>query len=365
MIAHDFAEAFGGAERVLAEMARAFPGAPVYAIAGRDEVAERMGIADRFHTLLPSTPALLRHYRALTPAYPALVRRRRLPDADVLVSSSYAFAHGLRTVNDAPRVCFCHSPLRFAWTMTEEYARQLGGGPLRPVAGRGLGALAALMRRLDRRAAAGVDVWLAGCENVADMIRSSYGAEPRLVRPPVDTTRFSPGAGGGVGDHFLIAGRLVEPYKQVATAIRAFAGVDAELRIAGDGPAMAELRELAGPNVRFLGALGDEALIAEMRNCAAGIFPSRDDLGLAPLEIMACGRPVLAYGAGGALETVVAGVTGEFFPEQTPESLAEAVRGFHPGAYDPAAIRAHAEGWNPERFRAELAAVIAEVAGGG
>lgn len=151
VIAHDFVEAFGGAERVIATAAEMLPFAPFWAIAGRHSVAERMGVGDRFHSVLPERDALLRHYRVLAPAYPALVRLRPLPAADVLLSSSDAFAHGFRTVNDAPQVCYCHGPLRFLWSMTGSYADRLASTRVRR---RAFHALAEAMRWADRRAAA-------------------------------------------------------------------------------------------------------------------------------------------------------------------------------------------------------------------
>ena len=361
VIAHDFAETYGGAERILASIAEEFPDAPVWAILGRPAVAERMGVADRFHSVLPPRPALLRSYRALTPLYPSLVRRHRLPAADVLLTSSYAFAHGFQTENDAPQVCYCYSPLRFAWSMTDAYGAEFGGA----LANRSLGLLAGAMRSLDRRAARGVDRYVAESEFVADQLRRFYGVEPEVIFPPVDCTRFTPSAESGHDDFFLLCGRLIEPYKQPFMAVEAFRSLGARLVVAGDGPALSELRRIAPPNVEFLGHLADDELVPLMQRCTAAVFPSRDDFGLIPVEVMACGRPVVAFAGGGALETVLPGVTGEFFEEQTADALEAAVRAFDPGRYDTAAIRAHAEQWDVPRFKAAMRTVVEEVAAGG
>jgi glycosyltransferase involved in cell wall biosynthesis len=358
VITHDFAEIYGGAERVTEEIARAFPDAPVYAVTGRPCVAERMGVGDRFHTILAPRRRLLEGYRLLTPAFPPLVDRVRLPEADVLVSSSYAFAHRLRTRNDAAQLCYCHSPLRFAWSMTDNYRHEYLGK--RRVAGAAFDLFATAMRRSDRRTSARVDHYLTQSPFVADQIREFYGRDADVVGAPIACDRFRPG--GTPGDYYLICCRLVEPYKRVGLTLEAFRRLDRRLIVAGDGPAYAELRAAAPPNVEFTGHLEDDELIPLMQRCLATVFPSRDDFGLIPLEAMACGRPVIAYAGGGAMHTVVPGLTGEFFAEQTVDALAEAIGSFDPGAYDSAAIRAHAEQWDARRFRARIAAAVRALA---
>ena len=173
VIAHDFMETYGGAERITEEMARAFPDAPVVAILGREAVAQRMGVADRFRSLLPERPSLLRRYRLLAPAVPGLVHWRRLPEAEVVLSSSYAFAHRLRPRGGATRVCYCLSPLRYAWTMTDRYQEEWGGGP---ASRRAFELLAGAVRTSDRAAAAGIDAWLTHSSAVAGQIsRTRFG----------------------------------------------------------------------------------------------------------------------------------------------------------------------------------------------
>ena len=354
VIAHDFMETFGGAERVVQEMAQTFPDAPVIAILGRRSVARRMGIEDRFRSLLPEREAILRHYRFLAPLFPTLVRRGRLPDADVLVTSSYAFAHGFRTRNDAFHICYCHSPLRFAWTMTEEYKRTWAHGPISRI---GFDLLAAWMRAADRRAARRIGHFLTQSEYTAAQIRRFFAREAEVIGVPVDPGLFRP-SGEPVEDYFLLCGRLIEPYKAATVVVRAFEHLDQRLVVAGDGPALPRLRAAAPRNVEFVGHLEDTELVALMQKCRAAIFPSQDDFGLVPIEVMSCGRPVIAYAAGGALQTVVPGVTGELFEDQRPESVARAVRTFAPEAYDPQAIRRHAERWLARHFRERLVAAV-------
>jgi len=359
VIAHDFTEVYGGAERIVAAIAEVFPDAPFWSILGRPSVTRRMGIGDRSHTVLPSRERLVRGFRALTPLYPAIVRARRLPAADVLITSTYAFAHGFRTENDAPQVAYCYSPLRFAWSMTEDYESRWAAGPTRGAAFR---ALAAAMRAADRRAARQVTTYVAESEYIADQIRRFYGLEPEVIYPPVDCELFRPDGGRDHDDYFLICGRLIEPYKRFGIAIDAFRELPHRLLVAGDGPAYGELVERAGDNVEFLGRLDDDELVPVMQRAAATLFPSTDDFGLIPVESMACGRPVIAFAAGGALETVRAGETGEFFDRTTPEAIRAAVESFDPDAYEPDAIRAHAENWALPRFQAQIREVVERTA---
>jgi glycosyltransferase involved in cell wall biosynthesis len=360
VIVHDFMETFGGAERVTAELARAFPKAPVVAILGRREVAARMGVAGRFTSLLPARPALLRKYRLLAPLYPVLAASRALPETDVVVSSSYAFAHGFRSTNDAPRLCYSWGPLRFAWSMTEQYRDHW----TRSAAGRwAFEAVAAWMRAADRRAVRGVDRFVAPLDSIAARIRDSYGIAASTLGPPVDCERFSPSE-DPPGDYYLLCGRLIEPYKRVTALVDAFNRLSERLVIAGDGPARPRLERIAGPGIEFLGHLEDDELVAVMRGCRAAVLPSREDFGLSLVEMMACGRPVLAFAGGGATETVVPGVTGELFTEQTADAIERAVLDFDPGRYDPGTIREHALNWERGRFRERIRQFVGELADG-
>jgi glycosyltransferase involved in cell wall biosynthesis len=359
VIAHDFMETYGGAERLTEEMARAFPRAPVVAILGRREVARRMGVEGRFRSLLPARERVLRHYRLLAPFYGLLADNVRLPDADVVLSSSYAFAHRMRTGNDAPRVCYCHSPLRFAWSMTDSYRGLWAGGAL---GGPAFDLLAASLRRSDRRAARRIERYLTQSPFTAEQIERFYGRRADVIGAPVDCDRFRP-SGGAPADYFLFCGRLIEPYKRVGIVVEAFRRVGARLVVAGDGPARESLRRSAPSNVEFVGHVEDDSLVGLMQHCRAAVFPSRDDFGLIPVEVMACGRPVLAYAGGGSMYTSVPGVTGELFGEQTVESLEAALRSFEPDRYDSVRIREHALKWDSRRFRDRLVREVVEVAG--
>jgi glycosyltransferase involved in cell wall biosynthesis len=358
LIAHDFSTAYGGAERIAASIAEAFPDAPFWSILAREEVVRRMGVADRAASMLPQRPFLQEHFRMLAPLYPLLVRSRSLPAADVLLTSSFAFAHGLRTTNHAPQVCYCYSPLRFAWTMTEDYGRRYRAGGLGRAAFK---SFAGVMRAADRDAAKRVTRYVAESHYVAAQIERFYGRQADVIWPPVDCQLFRPGPVDH-DDYFLFSGRLIEPYKQPTLVVEAFRSLPYRLVVAGDGPAMDHLKKIASPNVEFLGMLEDDQLVTAMQGAAATIFPSQDDFGLIPVESMACGRPVLAFAAGGALETVSPGKTGEFFERQDVATLRAAINAFDPDRYDPLEIRRHALQWSAERFQREIKEVVEETA---
>lgn len=360
VIAHDFAETYGGAERVLAATAEVFPDAPVWAISGRQNVADRMGIGNRFHAVVPENETFLRHYRLLAPLYPAIVRHRLLPPAEVLLTSSYAFAHGFATRNAAPQVCYCYSPLRAIWSMTGDYANRLMSGPIRSLAFR---TLVAAARRADRSASNRVTQYVSESHHVADQVRRAYGRDSLVIHPPVDCKLFRPSQEPGHDGFYLFCGRLIEPYKRPGMVIDAFRSLPDRLVVANDGPAYRELKAQASSNVEFVGKVGEEELVSLMQRCAASIFPSLDDFGLIPVETMACGRPVIAFAGGGALETMVAGVTGEFFRDPTASALRSAIEDFDPDAYDTHAIRSHAEAWDLPRFQDAIRRVVTDTAG--
>lgn len=327
----------------------------MYAILGRRSVAERMGVADRIVPLLSERSGLLRRYRSLAPLYPLLVRSARLPAADVIVASSYAYAHGFRTVNGAPVVCYCHGPFRHLWSQPDVYARQVAHGRAGRIAFSGYVACA---RAADRAAARSVHTYLTQSPFTAEVIARAYGRFAHLVPPPIDCDRFQPSDRPHEG-FFLFAGRLVEAYKRPSLVVDAFARMpELRLRIAGDGPALTELRRRATPNIEFLGRLDDDDLAAQMQACTAAIFPSVDDFGLIPLEVNACGRPVLALAAGGARHTVAPGLSGEFIAEQSVDALVGAVRAFDPSRYDSGAVRAYALAWDGRTFRRQLRAAV-------
>ncbi len=305
----------------------------------------------RVHTsFLQRFPAANRYFRALAPLYPRAFEAFDLRAYDTIVSSTTAWAKGVIVRPGALHVCYINTVSRFAF----DYERYVGGF--------GIGAVARPMIdglvRWDKRAAARPTLFVANSNNVAARVREYYGRDSRVLPCPVDVDRFTVGAGDG--DYAIVISRLL-PYKKIDRAIAGAALAGIPLRVLGTGPAEASLRELArGTQTTFYGYLSDAERNAMLGAARFAILPGEEDFGLVPLEAAAAGRPTVAFGRGGALETIVSGVTGTFFAEPTAESLAAVLSAFDPAAYDPQTLRAHAQTFAPDRFIERLRAIVSE-----
>ena len=299
-------------------------------------------------------PLGTRYFRYLAPFYPLAFERFDLSAYDVIVSSTTAWAKGVRFRSDAVHVCYINTVSRFAFDY-ERYVNGFALGPLvRPIVGR--------LVAWDQVAATRPTAFVANSENVAARIRAYYGRDAFVVPCPVDVDRFTPGPGDG--DYFLIASRLL-PYKRIDRAIAAAQSARVRLLVAGTGPAEKALRGLAaGTTTTLLGYVDDARLNALIGAARAVILPGEEDFGLVPLEAAAAGTPSIALRAGGARETIIDGVTGEFFGEPAPESLASVLSRFDRARYDAAVLRRHAESFAPDRFIARLRAIIDAVRDG-
>jgi glycosyltransferase involved in cell wall biosynthesis len=351
LLVHDFAFDFGGAERVTAALSHAFPSARVLAVGGTNEVIERMGLAGRAETILPRG-RFASAYRWLSPALPRIVRRT--VDGPV-ISSSYAFAHHVRS--RSLHVEYCHSPLRQLWIAEDRY-RQSGGRHL----SMGMTAFGDYLRKADRDAVAHVDVIVASCENVRRRIDAIYGREAHIVHPPVDLEAFYRDAVDREPDLVLLVARLVEPYKQVRGALEAFRELPVRLVVVGEGRDAASLRAVAPPNVEFVGRARDDELRRWYSRAAVVLFPSEDDFGLVPVEAAACGTPVVALDAGGARETVVHDLTGLRYA--TPGDLSEALRQALNRRWDAEIIREHAQAFGSDIFVERMQAIVDDALSG-
>ncbi len=354
-IVHDYLNQWGGAERVLEELHAIWPAAPIFAsIYDR----ERMPAAYRAWpirtTFMQRLPGILRNHQPYLPVYPIAFSRLDLRGYDLIVSSSSAFAKNIYPPPGATHICYCHSPMRFAWNAADYARRERLGGPTRRILAPVLGAL----RRWDARGTARVDHLIANSAVVAGRIKRFYGREAAVIHPPVRTD--IPAASGEPDDFYLIVTRLV-PYKRLDIVIEAFNRLGRPLRIAGTGRDRAALEALAGPTVTFLGGISDAEKDRLYGACRATIFPAEDDFGIAQVEAQAAGRPVIAFRAGGATETVVDGVTGVFFDAQTPEAIIAAVARREATTFDPATIRAHARTFDAAVFRGRIADFVAVV----
>ncbi len=303
-------------------------------------------------------PFANRCFRGLAPFYPRAFESFDFSGFDTIVSSTTAWAKGVIVPPGSVHVCYINTVSRFAFNYDEYVGglRRARGDRIVPLLAR------PMVDRLiawDRIAARRPTLFVANSRNVSERVRRYYGRESEVLHCPVDVDRFTVGSGGG--DYFFIASRLL-PYKRIDRAIRAADLAGVNLTIAGTGPAERALRALArGTTTTMLGYVDDARVDALMGSARAAILPGEEDFGLLPLEAAAAGRPTIALRAGGALETIVEGKTGAYFDDPTPESLAQALREFDPAAYDPHALRAHAEDFAPGAFIERLRAIVDRV----
>ncbi|HEY7861122.1 MAG TPA: glycosyltransferase [Gemmatimonadaceae bacterium] len=353
-IVHDYLNQAGGAERVVGTLHTMFPEAPIFTtILDRGSLWEVLRDADIRTSWMQKLPLLKRHFKAYLLFYPGAIERFDLREYDLVISSSSAFGKAAITRKDAVHICYCHTPMRFVWDYERYMEREQYGSPVRAV----LVPVLRRFRKWDVKTAVRPDTYVANSTVVADRIKRFYGRESIIVPPPVAVQRFTPS--NKVEDFYLIVSRL-NPYKRVDLVVKAFNDLGRQLLIIGDGPDRAVLERMAKPNIKFLGRLPDPEVAEYYARCCALIFPGDEDFGIVPLEANAAGRPVIAFKAGGALDTVVNGQTGIFFEELTPESLSEAVLRAETTTWDSAAIRRHAEEYAEPRFRERFMRVVEE-----
>jgi glycosyltransferase involved in cell wall biosynthesis len=353
-LCHDWLTGMRGGERVLELLADAWPDAPVYTLLHNPgSVSARIESHPIHCSPLQRIPGIADHYRNFLPVMPWMTRSWRPPEElDLLVSTSHCVAKSIRTGPDTRHICYCFTPMRYAWLFQEDYFPN-------PVKRTLLSPLLASLRRWDRATAGRVDRFVAISRHVRERIQRFYGRESDVVYPPANTAFFTPGEEPRLEYDFLISAMV--PYKRVDLAVRAYTESGYPLKIMGTGSGLPELKRLAGPNIEFLGRQPDEALRGHYRGCRFLLFPGEEDYGIVPVEAMACGTPVIAFRKGGATETVVEGETGWFFDEQTPEALWCAVEQAASRRWDPVRIRARAERFDERQFVEGLAAVVRRV----
>jgi glycosyltransferase involved in cell wall biosynthesis len=356
-LVHDYLVERGGAEKVLAALHEAIPDAPVYtAVFNPQTTLDVFRDADVRVSFLQRLTAHPHRYRALLPLYPLAFHSFDLSPYDIVISSASAFAKGVRKAPGARHVCYCYTPPRFVWDYQDANRRERAGA----AGGVALRALRPYLARRDRAAAAGVDRFLTSSRYVARRITAAYGREAGVLPPPIDCGAFAPIR--EQDDFFLIVSRLV-PYKRIDVAVEAFNRNGLPLLVAGDGRDRRRLETMArGDRIRFLGHLPQDEVRRLLATCRALVVTGEEDFGMAALEANASGRPVIAYGAGGALETVVPGITGVTFATQTPDALLDAVDRFEQTTFDQEALVAHASHYGTPRFQEAFLRVIAEEA---
>lgn len=356
-IVHYWLVSMRGGEKVIEALCDMYPDADIFTLVyDEGKVSEKI----RGHRIIPSflqhIPGAIRHYRSLLPLMPFALESMDLRDYDLIISSESGPAKGIIPPPHAVHICYCHTPMRYIWDHYHAY-RGTAGLPARML----MPVLAPLLRSWDANCSLRVDRFVANSQHVANRIRKYYRRSADVVPPPVAVDEFSPTE--KLGDFYLCAGQIV-PYKRVDLAVEAFTKMRRNLLVIGDGERedIEALKRIAGPTIRFLGRVSTEILRANLARCRALIFPGEEDFGIVPVEAMASGRPVIAFGRGGALETVVPEQTGLLFDEQTVDALVDAVHLFEEkeGLFRPEAIRMHAARFGSHKFQTSMQRIIGD-----
>lgn len=360
VMVHDWLTGMRGGEKVLEVFCRRWPAARLFTLLHKKgSVSRAIEEMQPVTSFLQSVPRIHQYYRYFLPVMPFAVKWR-LPACDLLLSSSHCVAKGVSAPPGIPHVCYCYTPMRYAWHMKEAYFQKKG------VKAWLINKLLGWMRDWDRATAAGVTHFVAISETVRGRIRDCYDRDSVVIYPPVDTDYYHP-SGEPREDYYLLFSAFA-PYKRLDVAIEACNRLKKKLVVIGTGQDERKLRGLAGPTVTFLGWQPDEVVRDHLRRCRALLFPGEEDFGIVPVEAMACGTPVVAYAKGGATETVVplntrSPATGLWFQEQTPDCLADALQQMDTlsEAFDTAALRKHALRFSYPRFEQEIFAYIRDV----
>ncbi len=351
-IAHEWLTTLGGSERVVETLLEQYPGAPVYTTFLSDrnlpESVDRWDVRTSFVQKLPFLHRISQRY---IPLFPLAFESFDFTGYDVVITSSSACSKGVLTGPETLNICYCYTPLRYAWQ--PHLDRRLGDA--NPMVRACNDLVVHYLRLWDRLASDRVDHFIAISEHVAARIAKFYRREAAVIYPPVDVKRFP--VVDRARDYFLIVSRLV-PYKHVELAVEAFTLLGLPLKVVGEGPERARLEAMAGPSVDFMGFVPEDDLPGLISGCLALIFPGEEDFGIVPVEAMAAGRPVIGLARGGLLESAVDGKTAVMFPDPSVESLIDAVSRFQPGDFDPDKLSRHAAKFSKERFKQEFSQFV-------
>lgn len=336
-IIHDWLTGMRGGEKCLEVFCELFPEADLYTLlhikGAMSETIEQMEIKTSF---IQKLPLVRKKYRSYLPLFPIAIEQFDLREYDLVISSSHCTAKGVITSPSACHICYCYTPMRYAWDLYHDY---FGKGRLSYFSKRIIPLFINYLRIWDITSSHRVDYFLAISQYVAERIKKHYRRDTEVIYPPVDCSFFTP---QNVDEDYYLIVTALAPYKRVDLAIKVFNELGWPLKIIGDGQERKKLRAMAKKNIEFLGWQSNQVLKEYYTKCKALIFPGKEDFGIVPLEAQACGRPVIAYGRGGVLETVEDGITGIFFKEQTVESLTTAIRKFERMPFDKEKIRKRA-----------------------
>lgn len=359
-LVHDHLAQLGGAEKTVRALCDMYPQAPLYTLLYHPRHRRALFNDTRvIPSFLQKLPGGVGRYQWYLPLMGSAIESLPVHDYDIVISSASSFAKGVITAPHAAHICYCHTPTRYLWHYNSMYTQELNvPRPAKDL----LNIYISRLRQWDFSAAQRVDYFIANSRTVQKRIHKYYQRESIVIHPPVDTHRAA--ISSRIDSYFLAGGRLT-PYKRFDIAINAFNKLGLPLYIFGTGPDMARLKKMAGPTITFLGAISDTEKLRLMAQARAFIHPQEEDFGITKVEAMASGRPVIAYRGGGAEETVIDGVTGALFDEQSWEALAEAVIRYIHGSYPafvPARIKSHAEQFSVRRFKAEFSQAVQELA---
>ena len=389
-IVHDYLNQYGGAEKVIEALHEIYPEAPIYtSLYDKDKMPDSFKEMDIRTSFMQKLPFVKKHFKKYLPLYPRAFESFDLSEYDVVLSSSSAFAKSVKTGKNSCHIAYVNTPPRFIWFYDDYIKRE----NINRIYLKILHPILAYLKKKDIESSKGVDYFIANSENVRKRIRKFYNKDAEVIYPPVECSRFnvnpvrelrpltvyadggfkpssalssnnhrlksvafSNGVNGEDGNYYLVTSRLRE-YKRIDVAVKAFSELGLPLKIIGDGSDRIKLEKMAKDNIEFLGRVDDEELINYYKGCKAVVFCGEEDFGIVPVEAQSCGKPVIAYKAGGALETVRDNgdkKTGKFFYPQTKEALVDAVKNFNPSEYNPDVIRKHALEFDKEVFKKRI-----------
>lgn len=357
-LVHDWLTGMRGGEKVLEAIAELYPNATIHTLLHvKGSVSEAIERHPERRSFVHWLPGSARRYRQYLPLFPTAIEQFDFDPYDLVISTSHCAAKSVVVPGRTPHICYCHSPMRYAWDQFDAY---FGPEQVGPIQSRLLRPILAGLARWDRDTAGRVDRYVANSHYVAGRIRRYYNRGSTVVHPPVDIAFYRPESAVRPEPFLLVVSALV-PYKRLDVAIRAAAATRFPLTIVGRGPEEARLRSTAasaGADVTFTGWVADEQIRDLYRRCRATVMPGVEDFGMVPVEAQACGRPVVALGEGGALDSIVDGETGILVREGSVDAFAAAFRDIASRDFDSAAIRRHAESFGIDRFKQEFQSVV-------